>query len=207
MKTLALAFGMARRDEARWIMCFAVVLLAHASVALALLYQPPEAEFGIDGPIVNIALSESFVVATPPEEDTPPPKEAEPKPPEPETEVALPEPPKPEPQEQKEVKPVPHPPAAAVRRWESALVAHIERFKRYPADARARGDQGIVRIAFTIDREGWVRGSRILQSSGSSELDQEVLGMLVRAQPVPRPPEHIPAEELSFKVPFQFSIR
>ena len=31
------------------------------------------------------------------------------------------------------------PSAAVVHRWESELVAHIERFKRYPAEARARG--------------------------------------------------------------------
>jgi hypothetical protein len=42
--------------------------------------------------------------------------------------------------------------SAAVRRWESLLTAHIERFKRYPAEARARDERGVARIAFTIGR-------------------------------------------------------
>ena len=91
--------------------------------------------------------------------------------------------------------------------WESRLVAHIERFKRYPLEAREHGEQGLVRVAFAIDRDGWVRSSRVVQSSGSSDLDQEALAMLTRAQPVPRPPDRIPTRELSFLVPIKFTIR
>jgi protein TonB len=142
-------------------------------------------------------------------EATPPPKE-ETKPPEPEAQVALPEPPMPlPPQEQKQATapPAAAPSVAAVHRWETELVAHLERFKRYPPEARARGDHGAARVAFTIDRDGWVRASRIVQSSGAPELDQEALAMLTRAQPVPRPPARVPATELSFVVPVRFNIR
>jgi periplasmic protein TonB len=138
-------------------------------------------------------------------EETPPPEE-ETKPPETEAEVALPEPPKPEPPKEQKLASSP-PPVAVVRNWESLLVAHIERFKRYPLEARERGEQGMVRVAFAIDRDGWVRSSRIVQSSGSAYLDQEALAMLTRAQPVPRPPDRIPTRELSFLVPIKFTIR
>jgi TonB family protein len=93
-----------------------------------------------------------------------------------------------------------------IARWESALRAHIERFKRYPPEARARGDQGTARIAFTIDHEGHLVSSRIVQSSGSAMLDQETLDMLVRAQPMPKPPDNILASELSFIVPINFNF-
>jgi protein TonB len=162
----------------------------------------------------------------PESEQTPPPKE-ETKPPEEVVEVALPvpEPPKPEPPAEERpptampstaMPPTPAPPvagaavqpsAALVRRWESELVAHIERFKRYPAEARARGQQGSARVAFTIDRDGWVRASRILQTSGSPQLDQESLAMLTRAQPMPKPPSQAQTSELSFVVPIRFNIR
>ncbi|HMA73388.1 MAG TPA: energy transducer TonB [Xanthobacteraceae bacterium] len=162
----------------------------------------------------------------PEREQTPAPKE-ETKPPEDVAEVALPvpEPPKPEPPADEKpptappsivMPPTPSPPvsgatvqpsAALVRRWESALVAHIERFKRYPAEARTRGEQGSARVAFTIDREGWVRESRIVQTSGSPELDQESLAMLTRAQPMPKPPNQVKTSELSFVVPIRFHIR
>jgi protein TonB len=159
-------------------------------------------------------------------EQAPPPKE-ETKPPEEVAEVALPEPEPPRPEPLAEQKPptampsvsmvptMPAPPvagaavepSAAVHRWESALVAHIERFKRYPAEARARGQHGLARVAFTIDRDGWVRESRILETSGSLELDRESLAMLARAQPMPKPPSQVQTGELSFVVPIRFNIR
>ena len=40
-------------------------------------------------------------------------------------------------------------PRTNVLRWQSELAAHLERFKRYPLAARAQGEQGIVRVAFT----------------------------------------------------------
>jgi protein TonB len=165
----------------------------------------------------------------PPEEQsdpTPPPKE-ETKPIEQEAEVALPtpEPPKPEPPvEQHEATATPSvelPPSAAAPptpgaevqtpasfiRWQSALAAHLERFKRYPTAARARGEHGIAKVAFTIDHEGHLVSSQIVQSSGSSLLDQETLAMLARAQPMPKPPGNAPDSTLSFVVPVRFNIR
>ena len=159
-------------------------------------------------------------------EQTPPPKE-ETKPPEEVAEVALPEPDPPKPEPPAEEKPptavpsvamvptIPAPPvpgaavelSAAIRRWESALVAHIEQFKRYPAEARVRGQQGLARVAFTIDRDGWVRESRILETSGSPELDRECLAMLARAQPMPKPPSQAQTSELSFVMPVRFNIK
>jgi hypothetical protein len=104
--------------------------------------------------------------------------------------LPVPEPPKPKPPQEERpptalpsvaMPSVPAPPTpgaavasrATVNRWESALVAHIERFKRYPADARAHDEQGIAQVAFTIDRDGWVFSSRIVHSSGSPALDAE----------------------------------
>jgi len=164
--------------------------------------------------------------AEPESERTPPPEE-ETKPPVDVAEVALPEPEPPKPEPPAEEKPATAPPSVAmvqtapvpqvagaevqpsiaVRRWESALVAHIERFKRYPAEARARGQRGEAQVAFTIDREGRVRESRIVESSGSPELDRETLAMLNRAQPLPKPPSGVRLGELSFVVPVRFNIK
>jgi TonB family protein len=94
-----------------------------------------------------------------------------------------------------------------IARWESVLAAHLERFKHYPDKARARGDQGTATVAFTIDHDGRVVTSRIVQSSGSETLDEETLAMLVRAQPLPKPPDNILDSELSFVVPVRFYIK
>jgi periplasmic protein TonB len=222
MSAIALPYGASRDEALRWGICFAVAMAAHIAVALLFLLKPsPDDDFGVDAPVVMLELPESFVISTAPPTDsapgpkqeeseaTPPPKE-ETKSPEQPAEVALPEPPKPEPpQEQKQATapPAAAPSVAVVHRWETELVAHIEHFKRYPPKARARGDQGLARVAFTVDRDGWVRETHLVQSSGSPELDEEALAMLTRAQPLPRPPNRAPDDELSFVIPVRFNIR
>jgi len=109
--------------------------------------------------------------------------------------IPIPEPPKPEPlveEKHATAPPQANAPRVSVARWQNALLAHIERFKRYPDKARSRGDQGSAKIAFTIDREGRLLSSHIVQTSGSSTLDSETLAMLARAQPLPRPPDQFP---------------
>src|SRR6266481_1135055 len=212
-------------ETVRWATCFAVVAAAHGLGAMVLLNNSFEdSDFGIDAPVVMLELPESLVTSTAPapnlppgpiqeqeNEKTPPPKE-ETKPPEPEAEVALPmpEPPKPEPpseEKQATAPPAAKTPPRSVTRWQSLLAAHIEHFKRYPAAARSRGEQGIAKVAFTIDHDGNLLASRIVQSSGSATLDQETLAVLARAQPMPRPPDQVSDTELSFVVPIRFNIR
>jgi protein TonB len=214
-----------RRGEfVRWVICFAVVLAAHGLGAMALVDNATEAsDFGVDTPVVVVDLAESFLTSPAPALDLPPgpleeeqseptpPQKEETKPPELQAELSLPmpEPPKPEPPS--EEKQATAPPQAnaprAIARWESALAAHLERFKRYPQEARARGDQGTATVAFTIDHEGRLVSSRIVQSSGSAMLDEETLAMLARAQPLPKPPDNVLDSELSFIVPVRFNIR
>jgi periplasmic protein TonB len=227
----------ARRESLRFGACLAVVLAAHVAVALPLFLHPSQAsDFDGGAPVVMLDLPEAPAVPAtvqndvtpgpPQDESEPTPRQEEAKPPEPESEIALPEPPKPEPPREErvatatpsvEVPPsLPAPPTAGaavqpvprtVIRWESALASHIERFKRYPAAARAHDEQGTVTIAFTLDRAGHVMSSHVLRSSGSQALDDETLAMLQRAQPLPPPPAEIPSKDLSFVVPVRFNIR
>ena len=90
--------------------------------------------------------------------------------------------------------------------WNSAISAALERAKRYPADARSRGDQGTAVVSFSIDRSGRVLSSRIARSSGSPALDQETLATVARASLPPAPAEH-PGARFSFSVPIRFNIR
>jgi periplasmic protein TonB len=212
-----------RAELVRWALCFAVVVAAHGLGAMAIMDSATEeADLGVDTPVVVVDLPESFVTSPAPAQDLPPgplqeeqsdptPPQREEKPPELQAELSLPmpEPPKLEPPS--EEKQATAPPQAnaprAVARWESTLAAHLERFKRYPDKARARGDQGTATVAFTIDHDGRLLTSRIVQSSGSEMLDEETLAMLVRAQPLPKPPDNVLDSELSFIVPVKFSIK
>jgi protein TonB len=100
--------------------------------------------------------------------------------------------------------------AAAARNivtWEKAIVAHLNRHKRYPDAARLRGSQGAVSVTFSIDRTGSVISARILTSSGSPVLDEEAMAVLRRASPLPTPPVEMPGEPLHLTLPIQFRIR
>jgi len=91
--------------------------------------------------------------------------------------------------------------------WRSRVAAHLARYKRYPAEAEARHDTGTVRLSFTMDRNGRVLSRRIQGSSGSAVLDQEVLSMIERAQPLPAFPPGMPQPRMTLVVPIRFSLR
>lgn len=95
---------------------------------------------------------------------------------------------------------------AAALSWNSAISAALERAKRYPSDAKSRGEQGIAVVAFSVDRAGRVLSSRIARSSGHAALDQETLATVARASLPPAPSEHAGAR-FSFSVPIRFNIR
>lgn len=92
----------------------------------------------------------------------------------------------------------------APARWQSRLMAHLERHKRYPSAARARGEQGTVYVRFGIDGSGNVLSVTLARSSGFPDLDGEVLSLVRRASPIPAPP---PGSATSITVPIRFSVR
>jgi protein TonB len=95
----------------------------------------------------------------------------------------------------------------AVPSWKSALVAQLERNKRYPSEAQSRGEHGVAQLAFTVDRHGGVHNARIMRSSGSSALDRETLAMIARAQPLPPPPPEVPGAHIPIVVPIRYNVR
>jgi protein TonB len=161
-----------------------------------------------------------------PEPEKPIEKVELPPPEEPKPEVVLPPPPPKKvekPKEKPKKKSVAAAPAAAPQRadraaapmpggsresnasWRSQLVARLERYKRYPSEAR--GDAGVAQVAFRVDRSGGVHGVRIARSSGSSLLDRETLALVDRAQPMPTPPSDISDSELSVIAPVRYNAR
>ncbi|MEQ8653265.1 MAG: TonB family protein [Kiloniellales bacterium] len=97
------------------------------------------------------------------------------------------------------------PSGAELNSYASQLAAWLERHKRYPQSARRRGEQGVVTLQFTLDARGHVVARRIVRSSGHERLDREVLALLERASPMPRPPGDAP--RFSLAVPIAFSLR
>ncbi|HEY4345158.1 MAG TPA: energy transducer TonB [Parvibaculum sp.] len=89
----------------------------------------------------------------------------------------------------------------------SELLAHIYRYKRYPASARRLHKEGTVYVWFTIDRTGHVLSSRIDRSSGVDTLDEASLAMLGRADPVPPIPKDMDRDRMEIIVPVVFDLK
>jgi protein TonB len=140
---------------------------------------------------------------------TPAPKRAEP---------ATPHPPKPQqhpPRQRHAMLPAASAPAtsaAGVGRgrsdvdtnYQGLVAAHLARYKRFPADARSRGDQGVASVSFSLDGGGRVTSVALVRGSGVASLDQEVRAMVHRASPFPAPPTGRP---ISFTVPVSFRLQ
>jgi protein TonB len=67
---------------------------------------------------------------------------------------------------------------AVVRAW-------LEKHKRYPRVALQRRVEGEATLELVLDGSGRVHAARVVQSSGSDLLDQEVTRMVARANPFP----------------------
>lgn len=91
--------------------------------------------------------------------------------------------------------------------WQTSLVRQIQRTKRYPPEAQARGEQGVVLLSFSLDRNGRVLAHRIAESSGHADLDNEVMAMIERAQPLPAFPPSMTQAKLDLTIPIHFSLR
>jgi len=205
------------RDLRRWALAALIVFGIHAAGVAGYLYfhQPEEIGDAASPLAFDLAPADDSIdqpeVAPVPEEQR---KEVEQPPPEPsQAVIAPPEEQQPPPIEQQKP-PAPAVPArvkgAAPRvepSWQTALVRHLQQYKRYPSDAQSRGEEGIVLLSFSIDRTGHVLARQIVHSSGHRELDNEVMSMVERAQPLPPFPPSMPQAKLDLTVPIRFSLR
>src|SRR3546814_12197280 len=59
--------------------------------------------------------------------------------------------------------------------WEALILAHLEKYRRYPARARAARQQGVDHIRFTMIRAGQIISAELAQKSDFFALDQDRL--------------------------------
>lgn len=207
------------RDLRRWALAAAVVLGVHVAAIAAYVYVHRPDEIGddttpiaVDFSPTNDTIDQPEVAPTP---EQPPPVEKPPPPPPPEPEaVAAPETPPPPPKVEEQKPPTPAMPARSKGgaphiqpAWETALVRHLEQYKRYPSTAQERGEEGIVLLGFSVDRNGYVLQHHIVRSSGHTALDDEVMAMIERAQPLPPFPTSMTEDKLDLTVPIRFSLK
>lgn len=207
------------RDLRRWAIAAAVVLGVHLAAVGAYVYLHQPDQIGDDTSPITVELSPSEdtidqpEIAPVPEQQQ---KQVEEPPPPPETSQAVIAPTQePPPQPVQETRPPTPAVPARVKggaprvepAWQTALVRHLQQYKRYPSEAQSRGEEGVVMLSFSVDRSGRVLAHQIVRSSGHRELDNEVMSMIERAQPLPAFPPSMTQNEYSFTVPLRFSLQ
>ncbi|MBB6250719.1 energy transducer TonB [Nitrospirillum iridis] len=228
--------GLAGTDRTRlvWGGSLAVVLAAHA-LALPWLMARSTQEPPPPPPALQIDLPPPPAPPPPeapkPEPPKPEPPKPTPKPPPPKPVMVRPAPSPPQPpappQPVATPQPEPPPPSAAAPSavpapvaapappappstgpdtYEGRLMAQLNRYKRYPAQARQRHQTGTALLRFTIDRTGHVLSATLARGSGAALLDEETLALVRRADPLPAMPDDRPGPSLELTVPIEFSL-
>ena len=90
------------------------------------------------------------------------------------------------------------------KRWQHLVSARLQQQKRYPTSAEGKRETGTVMLRFQINRDGTVLSRNIIRSSGVAALDQEVLAMLQRAQPMPAFFPGMTQSQMTLTVPVEF---
>ncbi|MGA1799048.1 TonB family protein [Sphingomonas sp. 4RDLI-65] len=103
-------------------------------------------------------------------------------------------------------RPVASAPSERPADWQSRVLGRLNAVKSYPSSARARRQQGVVLIRFTLDRAGTVLAVTLEQSSGFALLDREALALPKRASPLPGPPEDVKGQRIELVVPVEFHV-
>jgi len=94
---------------------------------------------------------------------------------------------------------------AASDQWEARLMARLQRYRFYPATARARRQQGTAWVRVSLDRTGSLLALRLEQSSGQPLLDEAALQTFRRAQPLPPIPDEMNAPQ-ELVVPVEYYL-
>ncbi len=91
--------------------------------------------------------------------------------------------------------------------FQHALQRHLLRELMYPAQARARREEGIVYVRVAMNRAGRVLSATLQNPSDHAQLNAEALAVIQRAQPLPLPPPAVAGDPVDLIVPVTFNLR
>lgn len=89
------------------------------------------------------------------------------------------------------------------------LMAWLNKYKKYPVEAKKQRLQGTVKLQFTLDRQGQILDYKINESSGNTVLDNAALEMLRAAAPLPAMPDDFYPErqQMPLVIPVEYSLK
>jgi protein TonB len=96
---------------------------------------------------------------------------------------------------------------ASVSSYQAQVLAHLQRYKSYPAAAKSAGTRGIATVRFSLSASGAVISASLAHGSGAAVLDQAAVAMVRRASPFPPIPSGLGRSRMDFAAPIRFDLR
>lgn len=93
------------------------------------------------------------------------------------------------------------------QRYISDVLRQTLQNMRYPRRAQERSQQGSIRLAVTVKRNGEVESVQVVEESAYSLLNREAVASVERASPFPAIPDAITGESLTFAIPVTFRLQ
>ncbi|MFT4254859.1 MAG: TonB family protein [Caulobacter sp.] len=91
--------------------------------------------------------------------------------------------------------------------YAAQVLSWIEARKTMPEALRRRRTQGVVVVAFTLDRFGRMSRASIVESSGDHALDAAAMDLLNTAAPFPRAPRDADWNRRRFETPISYAVK
>ena len=91
--------------------------------------------------------------------------------------------------------------------YQNSIRQRIEQKKTYPRRAKKRNVQGIVQVAFSINKSGVISKLRIIKSSGSKILDKAALQSVRSVGRFPAIPAGIRKASIDYVIPISYRLR
>ena len=91
--------------------------------------------------------------------------------------------------------------------YQAQVLAHLQRFRVYPPEARNAGIRGTATVRFSLSSSGSVISASLGSGSGAPVLDQAAVAMVRRASPFPPIPPGLGRSHMDFAAPVRFDLR
>ncbi len=91
--------------------------------------------------------------------------------------------------------------------YAAQVLSWIEARKTMPEALRRRRSQGVVVVAFTLDRFGRMSRASIVESSGDHALDAAAMDLLTAAAPFPKAPRDSDWNRRRFETPIAYAVK
>lgn len=90
--------------------------------------------------------------------------------------------------------------------WFADIKNKIEKFKKYPEQARKKNIQGETLLEISFKTNGYIDSVNIYKSSGNKVLDDEAVRIIRAAEPF-TPPKEIKFSKIFIRLPIRFEIK